>query len=63
MRWQPRRVFSLAFLIASVLSWAGWDSPLLGLLFMTLGVGSVVLDRFERRQRGADDPAVLDLHR
>jgi hypothetical protein len=63
MRWRPRRVFSLAFLIASLLSSAGWSSPWLGLLFLVLGVGSVVLDRFERRQRGADDPAVLDLHR
>jgi hypothetical protein len=38
-------------------------SPWLGGLFLALGIGSVVLDRFERQQRGAADPAVLDLQR
>ena len=63
LRWRPRQIFSNACLIAALVNWAGWDSPWLGLFFMALGVGSVVLDRFERRERGADDPAVLNLHR
>jgi len=59
--YRARRILSLGLLIVSGASLVGWMSPWLGVLAFAVGVGGVVLDLHERRKRGADDPAVLDL--
>jgi hypothetical protein len=57
---EPRRLLALASLLVSVASWS-WVSPWLGVGFFALGVATVAIDVHERRQKGADDPAVLSL--
>ena len=59
---RPRRLLSLGMLVLFGAILSGWVSPWLGVLAVALGIADVVLDRNERRQSDADDPAVLDLH-
>lgn len=62
-RARPSRYLGLGMCLLYGARLAGWDSPWFGIGFFALGVGGVVIALYERREKGADDPVVLDLHR
>lgn len=59
----PSRYLGLGMFLLFGARLAGWDSPWLGIGFFALGVAAVVISLHERREKGADDPAALNLHR
>jgi hypothetical protein len=60
---KPSRYLGLGMFLFFAARLAGWDSPWFGPGAFALGVSAVVIALYERREKGADDPAVLDLHR
>lgn len=60
---QPSRYLGSGMFLLFGARLAGWDSPWFGIGCFALGVAAVVIALYERREKGADKPAVLDLHR